>query len=152
MKRIGRAGLKFPVEVPLSGGFILGVHQQRPDACTVSGLSSSQQSILEQGSAQTSPLMLNIHSQPCQNHDRHWVLGDALDHARRGGWRVNTANSKAVKANHHPTVATDIGLRTVGLLIDKSKAMQKLVECGLATIKGLDGVRAGQFANWLVSA
>ena len=47
MKRIGRAGLKFPVEVPLSGGFILGMYQQRSNACNVSGLRSTEQSVLE---------------------------------------------------------------------------------------------------------
>jgi hypothetical protein len=36
-------------------------------------------------------------------------------------------------------------------LVDERKALQKLVQCALATIKGLNGVRTGQFANWLIS-
>jgi hypothetical protein len=34
--------------------------------------------------------------------------------------------------------------------MDERKALQKLIQCRLATIKGFNGVRAGQFANWLV--
>jgi hypothetical protein len=41
-------------------------------------------------------------------------------------------------------------LRAVGFLIDERKALQELIQCALATIKGLNGVRTGQFANWLV--
>jgi hypothetical protein len=41
-------------------------------------------------------------------------------------------------------------LGTVGLLVDERKALQKLVQCALATVKGLNSVRTGQFANWLV--
>ena len=48
-------------------------------------------------------------------------------------------------------MATHVGLRTVGFLVDKREALQELVQCDLTTIKGLDGVRTGQFANWLVS-
>ena len=48
-------------------------------------------------------------------------------------------------------MAAHVGLRTVGLLVDERKALQKLVQCALATIKGLNGVRAGQSANWLIS-
>jgi len=42
-------------------------------------------------------------------------------------------------------------LRTIGFLVDERKALQKLIQCALATVKRLDGVRTGQFANWLVS-
>jgi hypothetical protein len=35
-------------------------------------------------------------------------------------------------------------------LVDKRKAMQELIECRLTTIKGLNGVRTGQFSYWLV--
>jgi len=48
-------------------------------------------------------------------------------------------------------MAAHVGLRTVRLLIDERKALQKLVQCALAAIKGLKGVRTGQFANWLIS-
>jgi hypothetical protein len=48
-------------------------------------------------------------------------------------------------------MATHIRLRTVRFLVDERKALQKLVQCALATIKGLNGVRTGQFANWLIS-
>ena len=48
-------------------------------------------------------------------------------------------------------MATHIRLSTVRFLVDKRKALQKLVQCALTTIKGLDDIRTGQFANWLVS-
>ena len=32
----------------------------------------------------------------------------------------------------------------------RRKALQKLIQCALTTIKGLNGVRTGQFAYWLV--
>ena len=47
-------------------------------------------------------------------------------------------------------MASHVDLRAVGFLVDERKALQKLVWCALATIKGLDGVGTGQFANWLV--
>lgn len=150
MKRIGQAGLKLPFEIPLPSGFILGVHKQRTDACNISRLRSAQQRVLQQGFAQACPLMLNIHGQSCQNHDWDGVLRDALDHSRRSSCGVDTADSKAVKPNHRTTVTTHVGLRAIGPLVDQRKALQKLIECSLAAIKGLDGVRAGQFANWLI--
>ncbi len=48
-------------------------------------------------------------------------------------------------------MAAHVGFCTVGFLVDERKALQKLIQCALATIKGLYGVRTGQFANWLVS-
>ena len=48
-------------------------------------------------------------------------------------------------------MAAHVGLRAVGFLVDERKALQKLVQLALATIKGLNGVRTGQFANWLIS-
>ena len=47
-------------------------------------------------------------------------------------------------------MAADVGLRAVGFLVDERKSLQKLVQCALAAIKGLNGVRTGQFANRLV--
>ena len=48
-------------------------------------------------------------------------------------------------------MAAHVGLRAVGFLVDQRKALQKLVQCALATIKGLNGVRCGQFAYWLLN-
>ena len=151
MKRIRWAGLKLPLQIPLPSYFILDMHKQRSDTGNVSRLRSAQQRVSEQCFPQPRPLMLNIHSQPGQDHDRHRVLWNAFDHSGRCCCWVDTADGKAVKPNHRPAIATHIGLGTVGLLIDQRKSLQKLVERSLATIKGLDSVRASQFANWLIS-
>jgi hypothetical protein len=46
-------------------------------------------------------------------------------------------------------MAAHVGLRAVGFLVDERKALQELIQCALATIKGLNGVRTSQFANRL---
>jgi len=109
MKRIRWAGLKLPLQVPLPSYFILDMHKQRSDTCYVSRLRSAQQRVSEQCFPQPRPLMLNIHSQPGQDHDRHRVLWNAFDHSGRCCCGVDTANGKAVKPNHRPAVATHIG-------------------------------------------
>jgi len=46
-------------------------------------------------------------------------------------------------------MAAQAGLCTIGFLVDERKALQKLIQCALTTIKGLNSVRTGQFADWL---
>ena len=150
MKWIGRARFELPVEIPLPGCFILGVDEQRADACNISRLRCAQQCILEQCFSKPCALVLKVHGKPGQNHHRYRVLWNAFGHTRcRIGW-LNAANRQAVETNDRAGTTTHVGLRAVGFLVDKRKALQKLVKCALATIKGLNGVRTGQFANWLV--
>jgi len=93
--------------------------------------------------------VLKVHCQPGQNHHRHGVLRNAFGHARcRMGW-LHTPNRQAVETKDRAGMATHVGLRIVGFLVDERKSLQKLVQCALATIKGLNGVRGGQFANGL---
>ena len=107
--------------------------------------------IFEQRFAKPCALVLKGHGKPGQNHHWNWVLWNAFSHTRCRIGGFNAANRQAVEANDRARMATHIRLRTVGFLVDERKALQKLVQCALATIKGLDGVRCGQFANWLVS-
>ena len=114
-------------------------------------LCSAQQRIFEQCSAQPCALVLKVHGKSGQNHHRHGVLWNAFDHTRCRIGRLHTTNRQAVEANDRARMAAHVGLGTVGLLVDERKALQKLVQCALATVKGLNSVRTGQFANWLVS-
>jgi hypothetical protein len=44
VQRISWAGFKLPMEVPLPGSRVLGMHQQRTNACNVRSLCGTQQS------------------------------------------------------------------------------------------------------------
>lgn len=147
MVRISRAGLEFPGFVPLPCRIILGMDQQAANAGDVGGLRGAQQRILEQSLAQTFTLMLLVHGEPGQNHDRHRVARQPLHHSRRRGLRIDTADGKAVEADHPVTLAADIGLRAVGLLVDERVALQELVQRGLATIERIDLIRCSELAN-----
>ncbi|WP_293661552.1 hypothetical protein, partial [Rhodoferax sp. OV413] len=95
-------------------------------------------------------MVLNVHGKPGQNHDWHGVLWNAFDHTRsRFGW-LNAAHRQTVKTNNRAGTTTHVGLRAVGFLAHKRKAMQKLIQRVLATIKGPYCVRSSQPSNWLV--
>ena len=127
------------------------MHQQCTNPGNFRRLRSSQQRIFEQCFAKSCALVLKVHGKPGQNHHRHGVLWNAFGHTRcRIGWR-HTANRQAVETNDRARMAAHVGLRTIGFLVDERKALQKLIQCALATIKGLNGVRTCQFAYWLVS-
>ena len=151
VERIGWAGFKLPIEVPQPSGLILGMYQQCTNPGNIRRLCSAQQRIFEQCSAQPCALVLKVHSKSGQNHHRHGVLWNAFDHTRCRIGRLHTTNRQAVEANDRARMAAHVGLGTVGFLVDERKALQKLVQCALATVKGLNSVRTGQFANWLVS-
>lgn len=142
---------KLPIEVPQPSGLILGMYQQCTNPGNIRRLCSAQQRIFEQCFAKPCALVLKVHGKPGQNHHRHGVLWNAFGHTRcRVGW-LDTANRQAVETNDRAGLAADVGLRAVGFLVDQRKALQKLVQCALATIKGPNGVRTGQFAYWLIS-
>lgn len=52
-----------------------------------------------------------------------------------------------VVANHHVTVAADIGLRADGLLVDERVALQELVQRGLAAGERIELIRCRQLAS-----
>lgn len=151
VKRVRCTGLELPVEVPLPSGIVLGVNQQCTYAGDICRLRGALQCILEKGLAKSDTLVLEIHRQARQNHDRHRVLWDAFNHSGSCCCRFDTAHCQTVKADHRTRAARNICLRAVGFLIDQRKALQELIECGLTAIEGLNGVRCGQFANGLVS-
>ena len=151
VKRVRWAGFKLPIEIPLPGRLVLGVNQQCTNPGNIRRLRCAQQRIFEQCFAKPCALVLKVHGKPGQNHHRHGVLWNAFGHTRcRIGW-LDTAYRQAVETDDRARLAAHVGLRAVGFLVDERKALQKLVQCGLTTIKGLNGVRTGQFANWLIS-
>ena len=91
--------------------------------------------------------MLLVHGEPGQDHDRHRVARQPLHHSRRRGFRIDATNGQAVKADHHVTLAADIGLRAVGLLIDERVALQELIQRGLTAVERIDLIRCSQLAN-----
>ena len=127
------------------------MYQQGTNPGYVRRLCCTQQRIFEQCFAKPCALMLKVHGKPGQNHHRHGVLWNTFGHTRcRIEW-LNATHGQTIETNDRAGMAPHVGLRAVGFLIDERKALQELIQCALATIKGLNGVRTGQFANWLVS-
>ncbi len=128
------------MEVPLSGRLVLGVHQQCTNPGNVRRLCSAQQRIFKQCFAKPCALVLKVHSKSGQNHHRHGVLWNAFGYTRcRMRW-LNAAHRQTVETKDRARMAAHVSLCTVGFLVDKRKALQKLIQRALATIKGLDGV------------
>ena len=151
VKWVRWAGFKLPMEIPLPGRLVLGVNQQCTNTCNIRRLRCAQQRIFEQCFTKPCALVLKVHGKPGQNHHRHGVLRNAFGHTRcRIGW-LDTANRQAVETNDRARMAAHVGLRAVRFLVDERKALQKLVQCRLTTIKRLNSVRTGQFAYWLIS-
>jgi hypothetical protein len=150
VKRVRFTGLELPVEIPLPSSIVLGVHQQGTYPGDICCLRRALQSILEKGLAKPDALMLEIHRRARKNHHLHRALRDAFDHSGSRRCRFDAAHCQTAKADHNTGVATNIGLRAVGFLIDQRKTLQELIECGLTAIEGLNGVRTGQSANWLI--
>jgi hypothetical protein len=127
------------------------MHQQCTNSGNVCRLCSAQQRVFEQCFAKPSALVLKVHRKPGQNHHRHGVLWNTFGYTRCRTGRLNATNRQTVETNDRARMATHVGLRAIRFLVDERKALQKLIQCALATVEGLNGVRAGQFANWLVS-
>lgn len=64
---------------------------------------------------------------------------------------IDAANGEAVETDHHVTVAADIGLCAIGLLVDKRVAPQELVQRGMAAIERIGQICRGQFPNGCVA-
>ena len=138
------------MEMPLPGKLVLGVYQQCTNPSNIRSLRCAQQRIFEQCFAKPCALVLKVHGKPGQNHHRNGVLWNTFGHTRcRMGW-LDAANRQSVETKDRARMAAHVGLRAVGFLVDERKALQELIQCALATIKGLNGVRGGQFANGLV--
>jgi hypothetical protein len=75
------------------------------------------------------------------------VARQPLHHSRRRGFRIDATNGQTVEADHHVTLAADIGLRAVGLLVDERVALQELVQRGLAAVESIDLIRCSELAN-----
>ena len=97
--------------------------QQAADAGDVGGLCRAQQGVLEQCFAQSFALMRFVYGEPGQDHDRHRVARQPLHRSQRRGFWIDAADGETVEANHYVTLAADVGLRAVGLLVDKRVAL-----------------------------
>lgn len=68
------------------------------------------------------------------------MLCNAFNHARSRCCRVYATHGQAVKTNDRILAATDICLCAIGFLIDQRKAVQKLIQCCLTAVEGIDSV------------
>ncbi len=123
VKRIGWARFELPVQVPLPSRLVLGVNQQRSNSRDVCRLCSAHQSVLEQSFAKTDSLMWQIHGKPGQDHHGDGVLRYAFDHSRGSRYGLDGAHGQAVEPDHLVTVATNVCLRAVGLLVDERETL-----------------------------
>ena len=122
----------------MPGRLVLGMHKQCTNSCNDRRLLSAQQRIFEKCFDKACALVLKVHGKPGQNHHRYGVLWNAFGHTRCCiGW-TNAANRQAIETNDRARMATHVGLRTIGFLVDERKALQKLIQCALAAIKGLN--------------
>lgn len=152
---IGFKGFSCDLSIGQIPGTFISAFAYHDQQCTnpsnIRRLRYAQQRIFKQCFAKPCALVLKVHGKPGQNHHRHGVLWNAFGHTRyRIGW-LDTANRQAVETNDRARLAAHVGLRAIGFLVDERKALQKLVQRALTTIKGLYGVRTGQFAYWLIS-
>ncbi len=144
---VGRAGFEFPRCVPLPRSLILGVNQEATNACYVSSLCGAQQRVFEQCLAQSFPQVMTIDGQPCQDHDRHRMLGQALHDTCWSILRINASDRQTVEAHYLCTKAAHVGLGTVGFLVNEGIALQKLVEWRLPAVEAFRRIRRRELAN-----
>lgn len=114
--RVGRTGIKLPGLIPLPRGLIFGMNQQTTNASDVSRLCGAQQRVPEPRLAQTFSLMIAIHCQPCQDHDRHRMPGQALHDACWSILRINTSDRQTVEAHDLAAKARHVGMGAIRLL------------------------------------
>jgi hypothetical protein len=130
----------------LPGRVIFGVDEYCPDTGDIRGLCGAENRIFEKCPAQPLRLVHPVHRQAGENHRRNRMSGQPFYHSRWCILMGDTANAQTVKANHPAFGAADIGLGTVGPLIDQSVALQKLIKRRLATIKRRYLICSAQFA------
>jgi len=149
MIRIGRAWFESPVEVPVTGNIIFCMNQNGPDACKLSRLGCSQQCIFEQSPAKTCALIPAINCKSRKNHHRYRMSGKTFAESTGCRFRFNASDSKSVKACNAfcSLLTTNIGLGTVGLLIDQGKTLQKLIQGMISTIEYRNVVGGREFLN-----
>ncbi len=119
----------------MPGRLVLGMHKQCTNSCNDRRLLSAQQRIFEKCFDKACALVLKVHGKPGQNHHRYGVLWNAFGHTRCCiGW-TNAANREAIETYDRARMATHVGLRTIGFLVDERKTLQKVIQCALAAIK-----------------
>lgn len=116
------------------------MNQQGTNTGNICRLCGAPQRIFEQRFAQADALMLSVHRKPGQDHYGDRVVRHPFEHPGGCLGRIDTAHGQTVEPKHGIRMATHIGLSTVGFLIDQCKAVQKLIQCGLTTVEGLNSV------------
>lgn len=124
--------------------------QQATYAGNIGRLRSVQQGVLEQRFAKAFALVILIDGKSGQNQHGHRMSGQPLYHPRRGRLGIDAADCKAVESND-VCLAADVGLCTVGLLIDECITLQELVQCWLATVEPIDQIRSAELSDWFIS-
>jgi len=82
--RVGGARLETPVQIPITGGIIFGMHQDSSDTYNIGSLKGSQQGVLEQGATKTGTLIFTVNRKPGQNHYRYRMTSQARPAAADG--------------------------------------------------------------------
>ena len=142
MVRVCRARLKFQILIPDARLIVFGVNKQRSDTGNIGGLSSPEQTILEECLAQTLSLLHPVNRKTGEQH--HWNRMSSQPSAYPAGSLcvLDRADRKTVVADNTPLSPTnDIGLRTASLLIDQCESLQKAIKRLFSALKGVSIVR-----------
>ncbi len=135
------------VFVKCPGFVVFGVNRECTDAGDVRGLQGTLHRVFQQPGAEAFALPGRGNGKACEEHDGNGMPGEAFDQPLGRGDIFDLADDKRVVADDGVVGDSDVGLRRSCLLVLKSVASEKAVECFPAAIEFIDSVAALQLFN-----
>ena len=146
--RIDGCGFEIELQVEPSGVLVNGMDEQSADANGISSLRGSYQRIEQQSLSEALALLLVIDRKAAQESKADRVIGETLDHSRRGIVAADAAGSERVIPDDEIiSTMRDVDLSCVGQLVLPREPLQPFVQGRGAAIKRRQVVNLRQSFN-----